>query len=114
MHELRGEAEPELPALLAHMEPVDLVLIEGFKRQGHPKIEVYRTANGKPLLHPGDPSIVAVASDVAMPELAVPHYRLDDIEGIADLVLTRAAPIELIGRSERGGHAEEGAGDATR
>ena len=63
MHELRGAAEPELPELLGRLSPVDLVLVEGFKRGAHRKIEVHRVANGKPLLHPEDPTIVAVASD---------------------------------------------------
>src|SRR5262252_5438264 len=63
VHELRGENEPRLPALLARLSPVDLVLIEGYKREPHPKLEVFRAAVGKPLLHPDDPAIVAVASD---------------------------------------------------
>src|SRR5690348_12632939 len=54
MHELRGADEPKLPELLARMSPVDLVIVEGFKRELHPKIEVYRAANGKPPLFPDD------------------------------------------------------------
>ncbi len=91
MHELRGEAEPELPALLSRLSPVDFVLIEGFKRTMHPKIEVYRAANGKPLLHPGDKSVVAVASDAAIPGAAIPVLALDDFRAIADMVVLRAA-----------------------
>ena len=64
MHELRGAAEPDLPELLSRLSPVDLVLVEGFKRGRHPKIEVHRSANGKPFLHPWDGSIVAVATDL--------------------------------------------------
>src|SRR6266540_1346597 len=63
VHELRGAAEPSLGALLAKLSPVDLVLVEGFKRGDHPKVEVYRSSIGKPLLHPGDPHIVAIISD---------------------------------------------------
>jgi molybdopterin-guanine dinucleotide biosynthesis protein B len=103
MHELRNEAEPGLPALLARMGRVDLVLVEGFKRESLPKIEVYRTANAKPLLHPGDPSIVAVAADVALHGLAIPHHHLDDIEGIAGLVELSAMPVDGISRSGRDG-----------
>lgn len=90
MHELREEAEPELPELLARLSAVDLVLIEGFKRAAHPKIEVYRAANDKPFLHPGDPSIVAIASDAPVADATIPVVRLDDFSAIADLVLARA------------------------
>ena len=62
MHELRGASEPKLPELLAKMSRVDLVLIEGFKREPHRKIEVHRAANGKPPLFPDDPGIVGIAS----------------------------------------------------
>ncbi len=89
MHELRGAEEPELPALLARMTPVDLVLVEGFKRAGHRKIEVHRAIVGKPLLHPGDPSIVAMAADPVMPA-ALPCVALDDVAAVAALVLTHA------------------------
>ena len=63
MHELRGEPECALGALLEKLSPVDLVLVEGFKREAHPKLEVYRAVVGKPLLHPEDGNIVAIASD---------------------------------------------------
>ncbi len=90
MHELRGDAEPDLPALLNRLSPVDFVLIEGFKRTMHPKIEVYRAANGKPLLHPGDESVVAVASDTALPGAAIPVLALDDFSALANMVELRA------------------------
>lgn len=90
MHEHRGADEPELSALLGHLSPVDLVLVEGFKREKHAKIEVHRSANGKPVLHPGDASIVAIASDLAWPVL--PSMHLDDIEAVADAVLAHAVP----------------------
>ena len=66
MHELRGAAEPRLPELLAKMAPVDLVVVEGFKREPHRKIEVHRAANGKPWLFPDDPGIVGIATDAAV------------------------------------------------
>jgi len=86
MHELRGAPEPDLEALVAHLEPVDLVIVEGFKRDPHPKIEIHRTAVGKPWLHPGDPHIVAVASDPRLAGAPLPAVSLDDIAAIADLV----------------------------
>ena len=58
MHELRGTPEPSLYELLAKLSPVDLVVVEGFKREPHRKIEVHRAANGKPLLFPDDPGAV--------------------------------------------------------
>ncbi len=89
MHELRGAQEPGLPELLARLSPVDLVLVEGFKRGPHPKIEIFRAANAKPYLHPEDGSIVALASDAAG-AFEVPSVHLDDIGAIASLVQTYA------------------------
>ena len=94
LHELRDEAEWDLPALLSKASPVDLVLVEGFKRDPFPKLEIYRQANGKPLLHPDDRHIVAVASDTELPEVKLPVIDLNDIEAIADLLEARAVPIE--------------------
>jgi len=93
VHELRGEAEPQLDTLLGKLSPVDLVIIEGYKREAHPKLEVYRAAVGKPLIHPDDPQIVAIAADTALPSARVPVVSLDDIEGIADILLKHAVPI---------------------
>ena len=93
MHELRGETEPRLPALLAKLAPVDLVIIEGWKREPHPKLEVFRASVGKPLIHPDDPHVVAIASDVPVPRATVPRVALDDTPAIIDILLARAAPI---------------------
>jgi molybdopterin-guanine dinucleotide biosynthesis protein B len=93
VHELRGVAELSLAQLLAKLAPVDLVIVEGFKHGSHPKLEVYRAGVGKPLLHPDDPHIVAVASDAPVRAARVPVIALDDIEAVADLVLARAAPL---------------------
>ena len=90
MTELRGEAEPPLSSLIARLDPADLVIIEGFKRDPHPKIEVFRSANQKPWLHPDDPWIRAVAADVA--PTGLPHVALDDIAGIAALAQRFAVP----------------------
>ena len=93
LHELRDEPEWDLPALVGKMSPVDLVLVEGFKRDAFPKIEIHRTANGKPLIHPEDPHIVAIAADTALPHATVPVIDLNDIDAIAELVLARAVPL---------------------
>src|SRR5476649_1376337 len=84
LHELRDEPEWDLADLVARMSPVDLVLIEGFKRDAFPKLEIHRAENGKPLLHPEDPHIIAVACDSALPASTVPVIDLNDIDAIAD------------------------------
>lgn len=89
MHEHRGEREPTLEELLRQMTPVDLVLVEGFKRDPHPKLEVHRVALGKPLLCQDDPSFVAIASDRPVPGVALPRFALDDVAGIADFILAQ-------------------------
>ena len=93
MHELRAAPEPDLAGLLSHLAPVDLVLVEGFKRDAHAKIEVHRVENGKPFLYPDDPGIAALASDAPPPFGRLPRVHLDDVEAIADLVLAHALPL---------------------
>ncbi len=90
MREHHDAAEPGLDALLAHLSPCDLVLVEGFKREPIPKLEVHRVANGKPFLWPDDAQIIAIASDVPV-ESSLPQYRLDDVERIADAILAFVA-----------------------
>ena len=97
MHELRGADEPALPELLARMSPVDLVLVEGFKRCALPKLEVHRPALGKPLLAPDDPWILAVASDAASLPVDRPLLSLSDIAALADFVAGHAAPVAAVG-----------------
>lgn len=89
MHELRGQPEPTIEELLPRLAPVDLVLIEGFKRHKHDKLEIHRPALGKALLSPDDPDIVAVASDTKVAGLAVPLLDLNDIAAIAAFVRQR-------------------------
>jgi molybdopterin-guanine dinucleotide biosynthesis protein B len=96
MHELRGAPEPPLKELLARLSPVDLVIVEGYKREPHPKLEVHRIANGKPLIYPNDSWIVAVASDTPLPGTELPVIALSDIETIADVLLVESAPIDPI------------------
>jgi len=97
MHELRGAPEPATADLVRHMAPVDLLLIEGFKKESHDKLEIHRLSHGKPLLCAEDPRIVAVASDEPIPGLDLPRIDLNDIGAIADFIiahcgLRRAAP----------------------
>jgi molybdopterin-guanine dinucleotide biosynthesis protein B len=96
LHELREEPEWDLRGLVAKMSAVDLVLVEGFKRDAFPKLEIHRAANGKPLIHPEDPHIVAIASDIALSQAKVPVIDLDDIEAIADLLLKRAVAVGAV------------------
>jgi molybdopterin-guanine dinucleotide biosynthesis adapter protein len=86
MVEHRG-AEPDLNAVLARLTPVDLVLVEGYKRDTHAKIEVHRSATGHDLIQPGDPTIRAVASDGMLDGLSVPVLDLNDTGAVADFVL---------------------------
>lgn len=88
MVEHRGP-EPELPAILARLAPVDLVLVEGYKRDAHPKIEVWRQETGQPLIQPGDPLIRAVATDARL-TLSVPVLDLNDTSAVADFILQEA------------------------
>ena len=86
VHELRGAPEPGLPELLERLSPADLVLVEGFKRERLPKLEVYRAMTGEALLHPGDSDIVAVASDRKI-DTALPQFDLNDAPAIAEFAL---------------------------
>ena len=85
MHEHRGP-EPELPAILSRLAPVDLILVEGYKRDAHPKIEVWREETGHPLIQPGDPLVRAVATDAVL-SLPVPVLDLNDTAQVADFIL---------------------------
>ncbi len=87
MHELRGEEEPALEAILARLAPADIVIVEGYKRERHKKIETRRLdARDRAPLSAGDPAIVAVAADFPQPGETLPVFDLDDIAAIADFV----------------------------
>ena len=90
MHELRGVEEPSLDYLLDRMQRCDLVLIEGFKTGGFPKLEVWRAEVGKPTLWPDWPGIVAIASDDPRPSAAATHIDLADTATIATFVMSNA------------------------
>ena len=87
MHEIREKAEPSVAELMRHMTPVDLLMIEGFKNDEHPKLEVFRAETGKPLLCTQDPNIVAVASDAALAGLDIPQLDLNNVPAIADFII---------------------------
>jgi molybdopterin-guanine dinucleotide biosynthesis protein B len=91
MHELRGAKEPELDYLISRMQHCDLVLIEGFKDGGFPKLEVWRASLGLPMLWPDWPGILAVASDEALPRAEVRRLDLADSSALADFVQAHAA-----------------------
>ena len=91
MHELRGAPELTLAELLARMTRVDLVIVEGFKRDRHPKLEIHRPSVGKPLLCREDETIRGIATDVPVPGLPVPRIALDDVPAIARFVLEHAS-----------------------
>jgi molybdopterin-guanine dinucleotide biosynthesis protein B len=86
MHELRGDAEPSLSKQIGLLAPCDLVIVEGYKSERIPKIEVHRAASGKPLLFPDDPSIIAVATDEKL-ETSLPQIDLDDVEAVAHFIV---------------------------
>ena len=101
IHELRAEPEPPLAALLDRLTPVDLVLVEGFKRETHPKIELRRGAVASPPLYPDDHTVVAIASDRVLPGVTIPVVGLDDIAAIAELAIRHAEPLSAIRARER-------------
>jgi len=86
MREHRGP-EPELPEILARMAPVDLILVEGYKRDAHAKIEVFRREAGHNLIQPNDPLVRAVATDSDLGDLPVPVLDLNNTAQIAEFIL---------------------------
>ncbi len=86
MHELRGAPEPGFAELIEQISPCDLLLVEGFKRERVPKLEIYRSSIGEPLLHPHDPDIVAIACDRPL-ETKLPQFDLNDAPAIAGFVI---------------------------
>ena len=98
MHERRGAASPDAPdlrELLARLSPVDLVIVEGFRRGALAKLEVHRAGNAKPFLHPSDPDIVGLASDAPPLFPSIPSVGLDDLGAVAELVLAHALPLDV-------------------
>lgn len=96
-HELRDEAEPKLEDILARLSPCDLVIVEGYKRGAHAKIELRRTgAKDSHPLSPDDPSIIAIASDRPIADETLPVFDINDIAGIVDFIAGR---LGLAGKS---------------
>lgn len=87
MHELRGEDEPPLESILSRLAPCDIVLVEGYKRESHRKIETRRLeAKDRTPLSAGDPNIVAIAADFAVTDESLPAFDLDDVKSIVDFI----------------------------
>jgi molybdopterin-guanine dinucleotide biosynthesis protein B len=93
MHEVGEGTEATLPELLRRLSPCDLVLVEGFKTERHPKLEVYRASVGKPPLHPDDARIVAIASDQDFPDVGIPVVDINDVDAVAEQILACAEPL---------------------
>ena len=92
LHEHRDAPEPALPELLTRLAPCDLVLVEGFKRGDHPKLEVYRDCCGQPPLGTDDAQVEAIATDApATMQSTLPVLPLDDTEAVLDFILGRVA-----------------------
>ncbi|MEQ8195271.1 MAG: molybdopterin-guanine dinucleotide biosynthesis protein B [Rhodospirillales bacterium] len=87
VHELGAESEPDLDSLVARMTPVDLLLVEGFKRQGHDKIEIHRPVLGQEFLYLQDENIVAIASDAPVRDVSLPVLDLHDVSGIGEFII---------------------------
>ncbi|MBV9250047.1 MAG: molybdopterin-guanine dinucleotide biosynthesis protein MobB, partial [Acetobacteraceae bacterium] len=87
LHEVEGP-EPPLPELLRRLEPVDLVLVEGFKGHPFPKLEVHRPALGKPLIWPGDQNVAAIASDEPIDAPGRALLPLNDPRAVTNWMLT--------------------------
>lgn len=98
MHELRDEAEPALLDLLDRLARTDLVLVEGFKSEPYPKIEIHRVANGKPALFPHDPCIVGLVTDGAVAS-EIPTAGLNDVRAITAMVLRLAVERDVLRKS---------------
>lgn len=104
MHELRADREPGMQGLLCHLSPVDLVIVEGFKRETHPKVEVHRIANGKPYLFPTLKNVRGLVTDGPRPsDWGGPIASLGEPAEVADLLLQSAAPLsEVLARPTSG------------
>jgi molybdopterin-guanine dinucleotide biosynthesis adapter protein len=87
IHESRDDAEPGLGAILAKLAPCDLIIVEGYKRDGHDKIEVRNLALDHPALAGDDPTIVAIAATGPIANPPAPVYDRDDVRALADFIV---------------------------
>ncbi len=90
IHERRGTPEPMLEEMIRHISPCDLLLVEGYKREPIPKLEVYRSSLGEGLMFSQDPHIVAIASDSRV-DTALPQFLLDDVSAVASFIRRHVA-----------------------
>ena len=88
IHELRNEAEPSLDDILRKLEPCDLIIVEGYKRDGHDKIEVRNLALDHPHLAGSDPTIVAIAATSAIADAPVPVFDRDDVKALSSFIIS--------------------------
>ena len=86
MHELENEQEPSLEELCSRLSPCDLVLIEGYKFSGIPKLEVHRSITGHPHLYPDDKNIVALVADCKS-DIALPQLDVNSPAEVAEFIL---------------------------
>ncbi len=103
MHEARGEAEPTLEQLLTRFSDCDLVLVEGFKTEPIPKLEVHRVANAKPPLYPQDKTVIAIACDEPI-ATRLPQFNLNNAEGIAQFIIQHLNLLPIPARTAGAGH----------
>jgi len=87
IHESRGEAEPSLDEMLAKLAPCDLVIVEGYKRDGHDKIEVRNLVLDHPKLAGSDPTVVAIAATGPVADAPVPVFDRDDVTALAGFIV---------------------------
>jgi molybdopterin-guanine dinucleotide biosynthesis protein B len=96
MHEIGEGSEAPLPQLLRRLSPCDLILIEGYKNERHPKLEVFRDAVGKAPLYPEDRHIVAIASYPVISGIRLAVVDLNDIEAVGNAVWACAEPFDPV------------------
>jgi molybdopterin-guanine dinucleotide biosynthesis protein B len=88
VRELEDEPEPSLADTIARLDPCDLVVVEGYKGAPIPKIEARRSASAKvERLADRDPTVIAIAADHACEGRGRPVFAIDDIAGMADLII---------------------------
>lgn len=86
IHELREEEEPPLAEILAKLAPCDMVIVEGYKRDSHDKIEVRNLALDHPHLAGADPTVVAIAANGTIDDAPVPVFSRDDVTALAAFI----------------------------
>jgi molybdopterin-guanine dinucleotide biosynthesis adapter protein len=90
IHELRGEQPPTLEQVLAQLQPCDLVIVEGYKRDSHDKIEVRNLELNHPALAGDDPTVVAIAANGMVTNASVPVFDRDDVTALANFILAHS------------------------